>query len=114
MTRAARPRKRWALAQRIASLTEAGEAIPEPSTLDDVMAAPDNRDGVAILVCVKTEQPRTIRVNVTMPEDVLAQFDKFAEAHGFTRSGLLTPAAKKLLAGARLDHDQPQVGWARR
>ena len=88
------------LALHITGLTEAGEAIPKPSTLDDVMSDPDNRDGVAVLVFIKTEQPRAIRVNVTMPEDVLAQFDKFAEAHGFTRSGLLTQAAKKLLAGA--------------
>jgi metal-responsive CopG/Arc/MetJ family transcriptional regulator len=34
-----------------------------------------------------------------MPEDVLAQLDKYAQAHGFTRSRLLTQAVKKLLAG---------------
>jgi predicted RNase H-like HicB family nuclease len=33
-----------------------------------------------------------------LPEDVLAQIDKYAQAHGFTRSGLLAPAAKKLIA----------------
>ncbi len=87
------------LALHITGLTEHGEAVPQPSTLDDVMSDPDSRDRVAILVSVRTEQPRAIRVNVTMPEDVLAQFDRFAEAHGFTRSGLLTQAAKKLLAG---------------
>jgi predicted RNase H-like HicB family nuclease len=88
-----------ALTLHLTSLTEDGEAIPEPSTLDDVMSDPDNRDGVAILVFVKTEQPRAIRVNVTIPEDVLAQLDNYAQAHGFTRSRLLTQAAKKLLAG---------------
>jgi len=63
------------------------------------MSDPNKRDGVAILVIVRTEQRKAIRVNVTMPEHVLAQFDKYAEAHGFTRSGLLTQAAKRLLAG---------------
>ena len=60
----------------------------------------DNRTGVAILVSVKTEQPKAIRVNVTLPEDVLDQIDKYAEAHGFTLSGLLAQAAKKLMTNA--------------
>lgn len=88
-----------ALALHIAGLAEVGETIPAPSTLEQVMSDPDNRDRVAVLVSIRTEQPRAIRVNVTMPEDVLAQLDKYAEAHGFTRSRLLTQAAKRLLAG---------------
>jgi hypothetical protein len=86
-----------ALALHIEGMTEDGEAIPEASSLEDVMADPDNRGGVAILVSVKTEQPRAVRVNVTLPEDVLEQIDRYAEAHGFTRSGLLTQAVKKLM-----------------
>ena len=54
-----------ALALHIEGLIEDGEAIPEPSALEDIMADPDNRTGVAILVSVKTEQPKAIRVNVT-------------------------------------------------
>ena len=89
-----------ALALHIEGLIEDGEAVPEPSTLEDVMADPDNRIGVAILVSVKTEQAKAIRVNVTLPEDVLDQIDRYAEAHGFTRSGLLAQAAKKLITEA--------------
>ena len=89
-----------ALALHVEGLTEDGEALPEPSTLEEVMSDPDNRSGVAILVSVKTEQPKAVRVNVTLPEDVLEQIDRYAEAHGFTRSGLLAQAAKKLMAGA--------------
>jgi predicted RNase H-like HicB family nuclease len=89
-----------ALAFHIEGLVEDGEAIPEPSTLEDIMADPDNRNGVAILVTVKTEQPKAVRVNVTLPEDVLNQIDQYAEAHGFTRSGFLTQAAKKLMTEA--------------
>lgn len=87
-----------ALSIRIAGLADAGDTIPEPLSLGEVMSVPANREGIAFLISVRTEQPRAIRVNVTMPEDVLAQFDRFAETHGFTRSGLLTQAAKKLLA----------------
>jgi predicted RNase H-like HicB family nuclease len=89
-----------ALALHVEGLTEDGEALPEPSTLEEVMSDPDNRTGVAILVSIKTEQPKAVRVNVTLPEDVLEQIDRYAEAHGFTRSGLLAQAAKKLIAGA--------------
>jgi predicted RNase H-like HicB family nuclease len=85
------------LARHIAGRTE---AMPAPSTLEDIMADPDNRNGVVILTCIKPEQARAIRVNVTMPEDVLTQLDRYAAAHGFTRSRLLTQAAKRLLAGA--------------
>jgi predicted RNase H-like HicB family nuclease len=46
-----------ALAFHIEGLGTDGEAIPEPSSLESVMADPDNRDGVAILVALKTEAP---------------------------------------------------------
>jgi predicted RNase H-like HicB family nuclease len=89
-----------ALALHIEGLVEDGEAIPEPSALEEIMSDPDNRSGVAILVSMKSAQPKAVRVNVTLPGDVLEQIDKYAEAHGYTRSGLLTQAAKKLMAEA--------------
>jgi HicB_like antitoxin of bacterial toxin-antitoxin system len=88
-----------ALTLHIEGLAEDGEAIPEPSALDEIMSDPDNRSGVAILVSVKSE-PKIVRVNVTLPGDVLEQIDKFAESHGYTRSGFLTQAAKKLMEAA--------------
>jgi predicted RNase H-like HicB family nuclease len=89
-----------ALAFHVEGLMEDGEIIPEPLTLEEIMSDPDNRSGVAILVSLKTEQPKAVRVDVTLPADVLEQIDQYAEAHGFTRSGFLTQAAKKLMAGS--------------
>jgi predicted RNase H-like HicB family nuclease len=86
-----------ALALHIEGLVADGEAIPEPSSLEEVMADPDNRDSVAILVAVKTAARKAVRVNVTLPEDVLEQIDSFAAAHGFTRSGFIAQAAKKAM-----------------
>jgi len=86
-----------ALSFHIEGLIEDGEAVPEPSGLEAVMADPNNRDGVAILVAVKTEAKKAVRVNVTLPEDVLKQVDTFAEAHGYTRSGFLAHAAKRVI-----------------
>ncbi len=89
-----------ALALHVEGLTEDGDPIPEPSTLDDVMADPDNKDGVAILVGVKTEAPKCIRVNVTLPEDILDRIDRYADKEGLTRSAFLARAAKRALETA--------------
>jgi predicted RNase H-like HicB family nuclease len=86
-----------ALAFHIEGLVEDGEAIPEASSLEGIMADPENRDGVAILVAVNTDVQKTVRVNITLPADVLAQIDKFAESHGYTRSGFLAQAAKRVI-----------------
>jgi predicted RNase H-like HicB family nuclease len=43
-----------ALALHLEGLAEDGEAVPEPSALEEVMSDPDNRSGVAILVPVKS------------------------------------------------------------
>jgi predicted RNase H-like HicB family nuclease len=83
-----------ALAFHIEGLVADGEAIPEPSRLDEVMASPENRDGVAILVAVKTSDAKAVRVNITLSEDILEQIDQYAEARGLTRSGFLAVAAK--------------------
>jgi hypothetical protein len=64
------------------------------------MADPLNQNGVAILVKLTGPARRTVRVNVTLPEDALNAIDQFAEAHGFTRSGLLVQAAKRMMEAA--------------
>ena len=61
-----------ALALHIDGLLEDGEAIPDASSLEEVMSDPDNKDGVAILVAARTDGVKCDRVNVTLPEDVLA------------------------------------------
>lgn len=89
-----------ALAFHLEGMAEDGEAIPDPASLEEIMSDRENRSGVAILVSVKADQPKVVRVNVTLPGDVLEQIDKYAEAHGYTRSGLLAQAAKKLMTEA--------------
>ena len=89
-----------ALAFHIEGLVEDGEAIPEPSSLAEVMASAANRDGVAILVGVKTEAKKVVRVNITLQDDVLQRIDAFAEAHGYTRSGFLAKAAEEAMQQA--------------
>lgn len=88
-----------ALALHLEGMTEGGEAFPEPSSLEVIMSDAQNRDGVAILVRAKTKA-RTLRVNITLPEDALREIDGYAEAHGYTRSGFLAQAAKRLMESA--------------
>ena len=88
-----------ALAGHIECMVEDGEAVPEPSNIEAIMAEPDNRDGIPILVPAPAAKGRAVRLSITLPEDVLRQIDAFAERGGYTRSGLLAHAAKKLTGG---------------
>lgn len=92
-----------ALALHVDGMVEDGEAIPAPSSLDSIMADLHNRDAVAILVSVKTDAKKSVRVNVTFPEDTLEQIDRYAESHGLTRSGFLTRAATKAMEDQNRD-----------
>src|SRR4051812_24879366 len=87
-----------ALAFYLEGLAEDGEAVPEPSSLGEIMANRENKDGVAVLIQAPATNVKSVRINITMPADVLDQIDQYAEREGFTRSGFLTQAAKKVMA----------------
>jgi predicted RNase H-like HicB family nuclease len=87
-----------ALAFHLEGLAEDSEAVPEPSTLEEIMAIAENKDAVAVLIDAPAAEVKSVRVNVTLPADVLREIDKYAEREGFTRSGFLAQAAKKAMA----------------
>ena len=82
------------LALHVEGLIADGEALPEASSLETVMNDAENRDGVAILVKVASPMAKAVRVNITLPEDVLTEIDTYAQKHGFTHSGFLAKPAK--------------------
>lgn len=84
-----------ALAFHVEGMVEDGEAIPEPSSLDQVMADAANLEAVAVLIPLKSQARKSVRLNITLPEEVLREIDAYAEAHGLTRSGFLAQAAKR-------------------
>jgi predicted RNase H-like HicB family nuclease len=86
-----------ALALHLQGLAEDGEAPPEPAALEEIMSDPENRDGVAVLIPAPAEGVKSVRVNITLPADVLGEIDARAEREGYTRSGFLAHAAKKVL-----------------
>lgn len=87
-----------ALALHLEGLSEDGEAAPEPSSLETIMADASCRDGVAVLIDAPTPAIKSVRVNITLPADILDEIDRRAEAEGFTRSGFLAQAARKAMA----------------
>jgi len=89
-----------ALAFHIEGMIADGEAIPQPSTLDAAMADPAYRGSLIAIISRKSPARRAVRVNVTLPEDVLSQIDRFAESRGLTRSGFLARAAKRAMEEA--------------
>jgi len=82
-----------ALALHIEGMVEDGDPIPRPSPLDAVMEAAVNRDAVAFLVQVRTEPARAVRINVTLPEDLLEEIDR----RSANRSRFLAEAARAKL-----------------
>ncbi len=82
-----------ALALHVEGMIEDGEALPAPSSLDTIMEDAGNADAVAFLVDVPAAPTRTVRVNVTLPQDVLDAIDKVTT----NRSRFLADAARAKL-----------------
>ena len=88
---------RDALQGHVELMAELGEAIPEPTSMELVLADPANRGGAPVLIPLVPTPARTVRVNVTMAEDTLRAIDAYAEQHGYTRSGFLAAAARRAM-----------------
>lgn len=83
-----------ALQAHIDLTAEHGEAIPEPSPLDAVAHDPAVPEAARVLV--RADVPgRAVRVNITLPEELLAAVDRYAARTGHTRSGLLAQAVRE-------------------
>jgi predicted RNase H-like HicB family nuclease len=120
-----------ALALHVEGMLAEGEAIPEPSSFDQVQAEPEFSDGLPVLVPLKTDA-LAMRVNVTLPASVLRRIDEYVEQQGMTRSGFLAAAAQHELGFGREYHPflgavsratsedeskkklRPARGWVRR
>ena len=83
-----------AIAFHLEGLASDGEPVPEPSSLQEIMSDPENRDGVAILVDPPKSTAKSVRLNITLADDLVELIDRYAEAHGLTRSGFLARAAR--------------------
>jgi predicted RNase H-like HicB family nuclease len=86
-----------ALEFHIDGMRSGGEIIPEPSTVDAVKADPENEGGLLFLVDVPDPPGRSLRINVTLPEDLIRAIDRTTK----NRSRFLAEAARERLARVR-------------
>lgn len=74
--------------------------IPAASGLDRI--ARDREVDEVARILVRADVPdapsRAVRINVTVPENLLREIDRFAEGRGLTSSGFLAAAAQRALA----------------
>lgn len=82
-----------ALSFHVAGMIEDQDPIPAPSSLDEVMAEPEHRDCVVMLVTLQVRPAKPVRVNVLLPADLLADIDRATR----NRSRFLTEAARAKL-----------------
>jgi len=84
-----------ALTLHIQGMFEDGDKLPAPLKLEEIMAGEDYVDAVAYLVVsVPDAKPRTVRVNITVPEITLKQIDAAAKKRGMSRSSFLVHVAQ--------------------
>jgi predicted RNase H-like HicB family nuclease len=93
-----------ALTLHIKGILEDGEKLPHPSRLEEIMIDPGYVNAVAYLVVsVPDAKPRTVRVNVTVPEMTLKQIDAAAKKRGMSRSSFLVHAAQNAIQSIQSD-----------
>ena len=72
------------------------ETVPQPTPLEVLAADPQYQGGVWLLADVDLSRidTRPVRLNVSLPSNLVQQIDKWADAHHMTRSGFLAKAAQ--------------------
>jgi predicted RNase H-like HicB family nuclease len=87
----------------VEGLLEAGESVPEPTSLEAHRRNPDFAGWIWALVDVDLAclEDRAQRVNITLPKRLLARIDRVAAEQHETRSGLLARAALQVVQAHR-------------
>ena len=86
-----------ALSLHLAGLIEEGEPVPRPTPPERIGHDPDVSEAARMLV--RGELPgRSVRLNISMDEGLVAAVDQAAKQRQTTRSGLLSEAVRRMLA----------------
>ena len=74
---------------------DAGEAVPPPSSLEDIRAKPEYAGWILSLVTIDPAalDDSVERVNITLPRRILRRLDEEARAAGESRSGYIAKLA---------------------
>lgn len=84
----------------IDGLTQAGNPIPSPRRIEDHHRNPEYSEGIWALITVDVSKHlgKSKRINITMPERLLIQIDKFTANNGGNRSAFLADAAMNYIS----------------
>ncbi len=85
-----------ALAGHVATLTDMGEPVPPPSSIDQIADDPNRGSAVLVLIDLDPDLLKAERVNVMIPRHLLGRID--AVAGSGNRSRFLVEAAENKLA----------------
>lgn len=100
---------RGVLADHLASLVDAGLAVPDARAPEQVIADPDVREGLGdavatMLLPAVLPAGRTLRINISIDENMLALIDRAAGERKLTRSAFIAEAARRFATG---EDEQP-------
>jgi predicted RNase H-like HicB family nuclease len=85
------------LAFHVDAMREDADVIPPPSPMDAIMPDPHDRDAIALLVDLPAKSRRVVRINISLPEDVVQSIDRVAA----NRSRFLADAPRERLKRQR-------------
>lgn len=76
-----------------------GATVPKASSLLDLSKNPDYRDGAWLLAEIDLSKLRTrsVRLNISLPENLIQLIDEHARQNHVTRSGFLAQAALRAM-----------------
>jgi predicted RNase H-like HicB family nuclease len=96
-----------ALSLHVGGMVEDGDELPEPSELQAPLPDWLAEDVAAekaqyVETMVRVDLPgKPLRLNVSLPSDLVSKMDSVAAKHGFTRSGFLAQAVRDALKRER-------------
>ncbi len=88
-----------ALSAHIAFMQADGDTIPEPTSVEDVLAGIDNEYG-DFLIAAAIRAPvkgKAVRVTMTMDNNLLREVDHHAKSRGYSRSAFVAEACRRLM-----------------
>ena len=75
--------------------------IPPPTPLEKLVTDPAYQGGVWLLAEIDLtrvrNKPKSVRLNISLPADLLAKIDDYARSHGASRSRFLAEAARSAM-----------------
>ena len=75
--------------------------IPPPSSLEALQSDKQYQDGIWMMVNIDVDRLETkpVRLNISLPSNLVQQIDHWAKDHAMTRSGFLAQAARESMSG---------------